>query len=311
MKVDHILFPIDFSDHSRALHAEVEWLASRFHSQVTLLHVFEIPTSWYGGGEASLINGEEIMAYIESEKQRLQDYPINVPEDRVQRISAEGSAAWHITEWAKDHAVDLIVMGTHGYSTWRRLLLGSVAMKVLHEVDCPVWTHAAIGETHGVDEPNISRIVCSLELSEEAVPLLRFTKGLADEFGAQVHLVHSVPEAPSRPAKYFDYDVHKVLKDYAREEIARRQSEAGTDFPLSLTEGLIAQDVVDIAKKQQADLVVTGRGLVQATCGTWRTHIYDIIRQAPCPVLSYSLKCPPQDVSFSHIPALAQEVVSS
>ncbi|MBV8904449.1 MAG: universal stress protein, partial [Acidobacteriia bacterium] len=65
MKMDHILFPIDFSDHSHALNAEVEWLASHFHSQVTLLHVFEIPTSWYGGGEASLINGEEIAAYIE------------------------------------------------------------------------------------------------------------------------------------------------------------------------------------------------------------------------------------------------------
>jgi len=74
MKLDHILFPVDFSDHSRALNAEVAWLASRFRSQVTLLHVFEVPTSWYGGGEAPVISGKEITAYVESEK----------PEDRSQ-----------------------------------------------------------------------------------------------------------------------------------------------------------------------------------------------------------------------------------
>ncbi|MBV8709382.1 MAG: universal stress protein [Acidobacteriaceae bacterium] len=309
MKFDHILFPIDFSDHSRTLNAEVEWLASRFHSEVTLLHVFEIPTSWYGGGEASIINGQEIMAYIESEKRRLQEYKINVPEERVRRISAEGSAAWHITEWTKNHPVDLIVMGTHGYGTWRRLLLGSVAMKILHEVDCPLWTHAAAA--HGIQNREISCIVCSLELSEECVPLLRFTKGLADEFGARVQLIHSVPEVDSRPAKYFDYPLHQALKDWAQNEIDRQQSEAGTNFPFVLTEGPIARDVLELATKQQADLIVTGRGTVQNFCGTWRTHIYDIIREAPCPVLSYSLKCQPQDTSSVDTQELAQEVFGS
>ena len=309
MKLDHILFPVDFSDHSRALNAEVEWLASRFRSQVTLLHVFEIPTSWYGGGEAPVINGEEITAYVESEKRRLQEYKINVPEDRVLRISAEGSAARHITEWAKTHPVDLIVMGTHGYGTWRRLLLGSVAMKVLHEVDCPVWNHAAAEAAYKLGRQGISRIVCSLELSEETVPLLRFTQELADEFGATVHLVHSVPEVSSRPAKYFDYPLHQALQDWARDEIGRRQREAGTNFSFSLTEGLAAQDVVETATNQLADLIVTGRGTVQNFCGTWRTHIYDIIRQAPCPVLSCSAKCQLQSVS--HKAVIAQEVVGS
>jgi hypothetical protein len=62
MKIDHILSPIDFSEHSRALNSDVEWLASHFNSRVTLLHVFEIPTSWYGGGESPLITGEDILA---------------------------------------------------------------------------------------------------------------------------------------------------------------------------------------------------------------------------------------------------------
>lgn len=52
MRFDHILFPVDFSTPGLAMNAEVQWLAARFQSQVTLLHVFKIPTSWYGTGES-------------------------------------------------------------------------------------------------------------------------------------------------------------------------------------------------------------------------------------------------------------------
>jgi hypothetical protein len=59
MKIDHILFPVDFSNHSRALNSEVEWLAAQFNSRVTLLHVLEVPTSWYGTGEATLMTSRD------------------------------------------------------------------------------------------------------------------------------------------------------------------------------------------------------------------------------------------------------------
>jgi nucleotide-binding universal stress UspA family protein len=57
MKFDRILFPVDFSESSRTLNAQVEWLAARFNSTVTLLHVFEIPSSWYGGADAPMLSG--------------------------------------------------------------------------------------------------------------------------------------------------------------------------------------------------------------------------------------------------------------
>ena len=89
MKINHILFPVDFSGHSRALNGDVEWLASHFNSRVTLLHVFEVPSSWYGTGEIPLIIGEDILACAEAEKQQLKNYVIKTSETRTQRISAE------------------------------------------------------------------------------------------------------------------------------------------------------------------------------------------------------------------------------
>ncbi|HSU29694.1 MAG TPA: universal stress protein [Bryobacteraceae bacterium] len=308
MKIDHILFPIDFSSHSRALNSEVEWLAAHFNSKVTLLHVLEIPTSWYGSGEATLMNSEILIEYMESERERLKDYVINIPEARIERVSAEGSPAWHIAKWTKDHDVDLIVMGTHGYGTFRRMILGSVAIEVLHDVHCPVWTHPAPAETKSARTPGISSIVCSIELSDETVPLLRFTRDVADEFGAAVRLVHTVGAEQSRPAKYFDCEFHRMVSDLAREEIARLQQEAGTDFPLSLTGGLIAQDLSEVAVDQHADLVVIGRGKLQGTLGSLRTHAYEIIRQVPCPVLSFMMADVRQDARHDETPRLKEQV---
>src|ERR1700733_8790096 len=93
---NHILFPIDFSPRSRSLDDRVAWLAKRFGSRVTLLHVFEIPSSWYAASEASFVNLECFDALRESANQRLKNYTIDVPEDRVQRLLAEGDVAAHI-----------------------------------------------------------------------------------------------------------------------------------------------------------------------------------------------------------------------
>jgi nucleotide-binding universal stress UspA family protein len=94
----------------------------------------------------------------------------------------------------------------------------------------------------------------------------------------------------SRPETYLDLDLTGFLKDSAREEISKLQSEAGTEFPLSVTEGNISQDIAEAALSEHADLVVIGRGKSQQMFGTLRSHTYGVIRQAPCPVLSYSME---------------------
>jgi nucleotide-binding universal stress UspA family protein len=234
------------------------------------------------------MGGADVATLAEEENRRLREYKIQVPESRVERVYAEGGAAWHIANWVAEHANDLVVMGTHGYGAWRRLLLGSVAMKVLHDVECPVWVNPVKGRTtkefHGV-----TSIVCPIELTGETVPLLRYLKGVADALGATVQLLHVVPEQDVLMYKYFDFDFHQRLREIAEAEIAMKQKEAGTSFPLTITDGHVAQDTADVATELDADLIVMGRGRTRGILGPMRTHAAEIIRDAPCPVLSYSL----------------------
>lgn len=287
MKFDHILVPVDFSDHSGGLVSEVEWLAARFGSRVTMMHVFEIPTSWYGTGEVPLIDPKYFQAFAESERQRLKDYTLKLPEDRIQRILVEGDPAWHIAHWANDHHVDLIVMGTRGLGKLRGLLMGSVAAKVIHDVCCPVWTDAMLHANTDGQQRDYKNLVCGIDITEEAIPVLRFVDALAREFGAKVHVVHGVSEAETRSNKYFDFDLHAYLADSARVAISKLQREAETEFPVSIKVCGIPNAIAEVVLEQRADLLVIGRGKVQQTLGRLRTHAYQIIRDAPCPVLSY------------------------
>lgn len=287
MKIEHILFPVDFSDQSRAMNTEVEWVASRFNARVTLLHVFEVPVGWYGAGEPPIITHNDWIAFQAAEEKRLAEYTLQVPEHKLARVCLEGNAALQIVEYSDKNNVDLIVMSTHGYGPFHRLLLGSVAMKVLHDSDCRVWSHAPMRDAFHI-QPGVSSILCSIGPWDDVVPLLRSVKDLANEFGAEVHLVHCVPEMESRPAKYFDYDLHTFQKTSAKNEIAKFQVEAETDFPLHVREGSIAHDIVELAADLHSNLIVIGRGKAQEKFGTVRTHAYEILRQARCPVLSFA-----------------------
>ena len=48
----------------------------------------------------------------------------------------------------------------------------------------------------------------------------------------------------------------------------------------------VAEIVRHLALEKRMDLVVIGRGAMHEAFGTFRTHIYDVIREAPCPVIS-------------------------
>jgi nucleotide-binding universal stress UspA family protein len=209
-------------------------MAGHFGSQVTLIHVFEIPAAWSGTVHVPLRNVRCFDSFSERVERNLQDYSIHLPPEQVQRVMADGDAASEITNWVQEHNVDLIMMPTHGYGRIREFLLGSVTAKVIHDANCPVWTDSLL-QLRVKSHPKIATVLCAVELGEETIPLLRLAAQLAEEFSAKVHVIHAVRKAEARPRKWFDFN-SRSLADRARMEISKRQSVAGTDFPVIIRE---------------------------------------------------------------------------
>ena len=261
----HILFPVDFSPRCYGAAPFVRALGARFKAAVTLVHVIErTPLK-------------------EEAEQQLTTFAMHeFPDMSVTRMVEEGDPGACISELAHVWNADLIMMPTHGHGALRQQLLGSVTAKMLHDCECAVWTGSDPDTTH----TELKTILCAIELAPESAALLKYTKQIALEAGATVRIVHAVPVAEVRPEADVEQPLEAFLHDFARDEIARLQIEAGTNFDSFVELGSVSQLVCKAAQKFDADLVVIGRGVVNRFAGDLRTEAYSIMRQSPCPVLS-------------------------
>ena len=281
----NILFPVDLSDGCAAAAPFIETLARKFDAHVTLLHVLELPPAYFGEpfGFGTMIDLSAVREGRQIEvdgflKERFHGLSVS-------RVMLDGDPARHILEYAKEHKVDLIAMPTHGMGVFRTLLLGSVTAKVLHDAECPVWTGRHTEESQAPAGP-IERMMCAVDTSENSLPAMKRAAALANNLGAKLWLVHAVPGTDAIPERYFDQDLQLFLESEARQTIGKMQAEAGLEFPLCIGVGDVAHVVHHAALQHRADLVVAGRGHLTARLGRLRTHVYSLIRESPCPVIS-------------------------
>ena len=141
-----------------------------------------------------------------------------------------GNPAHEIVKTARDQNVDLIAMSTRGAGVFYRFLLGTVTAKVLHEIECPVWTGAHL-EDMPTREFSIRRILCSVELNGHS----RHTVSLAAEMAAAVdatltlvHITGSV-EIFGPGGSHVDPLWKEKMVGFAAEEIAKLQQDVGTN----------------------------------------------------------------------------------
>ncbi|GGM31039.1 universal stress protein [Haloarcula argentinensis] len=136
---DRILVPTDGSPGSRAVLTHAETLAKTHDSEIHALYVIDtgrfstLPNepTWEGVTDSLHREGEMALDMVE----RLVADAVTVT-----RATAEGSPSQEIVDYASQHGCDLIVMGTHGRGGIDRLLLGSVAERVVRSAHVPVVT---------------------------------------------------------------------------------------------------------------------------------------------------------------------------
>lgn len=139
LPIQTILHPSDFSDRSNYALQMATALARDYQARLIIMHVIPQPIIAYGEGvippDPELLRRE---AQEQFNKLPLLDVGVHV-ETRL----ADGDEAAGILHLARELTVDLIVMGTHGRTGIRRLLMGSVAEQVMRRSACPVLTVTA------------------------------------------------------------------------------------------------------------------------------------------------------------------------
>ncbi|MEE9608134.1 MAG: universal stress protein [Myxococcota bacterium] len=141
VEIRRILVPVDFSDHSAAV---IEWaahLAVEHGSRIVLLHAYHLPVEFQQLEGAYL--PPDFWSNVKAEaEQSLGRFAAKLKKRglKVEAVVREGYAATAIVDEAASQGADLIVIGTHGLSGLKHLLLGSIAERVVQKADCPVLT---------------------------------------------------------------------------------------------------------------------------------------------------------------------------
>jgi len=141
--ITHILVPTDFSTASDAALDFAKTVAGTFGASLHLLHVFEDPVIPAGFPEAyAPLPAETRATLVDDARQQLAARLSVADRDLVNATTAvvSGVPAMAIVEYAQDHNIDLIVMGTHGRTGVAHLFVGSVAERVVRLAPCPVLT---------------------------------------------------------------------------------------------------------------------------------------------------------------------------
>jgi len=302
-----ILFPVDLSEQSHAAAPYVRAMAARFHSEVTLLHVIEVPPAWYGpAGEVSFSAWVDMSGISEARHGELRDFVTREFSGvDVRPCIQSGDPASIIQRVAHQRQMSLIMMPTHGYGPIRSLLLGSVTAKVLHDAECPVWTaklgrhpleHGALDHAPLDHEPpdreppdrerSWRHFLCAVDSDLKEVSLVKWAAHFAIEQGAKLDLVHAISGFEQQQCACSEDPLREFVFSVAEERISKLQEQAGTELDVRVSAGRTGQVLREAAFERQADLILIGRGVIQRPLGRLRSNAYAIVHDAPCPVIS-------------------------
>ena len=279
----NILFPVDYSAPCKAVAPYVEEMLRHFSADLTMVHAYGLaafPSDELAGANPNLVEEARLI-----EQDRLRAFAQEAfPARHVDAIARFGEPGGVIHEVVERQGTDLVMLPTHGRGPVRRLLLGSVAAKVLHDVSAAVWTGAgSLFEGHTPRLPYQS-VLCAVDDTEETRSVLKAAAAVAYSYRAQLSIVYVVATPTASPEVGFA----PYLKDFieaANCRLRELKGELGIDAPHVVLEAFVADGIREEALRRDADLIVTGRGRAQASFRLL-SRLYPIIRESPCPVLS-------------------------
>ncbi|MBI9083454.1 MAG: universal stress protein [Desulfobacterales bacterium] len=295
MQPRRILCTTDLSEFSNQTLAYGIGLAKAFDAKLFICHVVDLPFATIYG-EVHFVPLEIQSQSLESARNQLEALMADatVPWESLVTV---GHTADEIQRLAVEHHIDLAISATHGRSGLKRFVLGSVTERMMRALTCPLLVirdPALPGEGEASQAIRFGRILVGCDFSEDSDAAFRYGLSLAQEFEAELHLVH-VLEPPvytdwlkAGAVPSIDFDLN--FQEQASEKLSQMVPSEARHWcspVVSVLTGRPFAEIVAYASSRRADLIVLGMrgyGLVEALFLGSTTD--RVVRHTPCPVLS-------------------------
>lgn len=295
-----VLVPLDGSPDAEAALLHAVRVAQASGWAITLVRVVQNPTIYAGQAGPYTLEidplpfwEEEVRvarSYLDRTAAALRERGLTVLEQVL-----DGDPATALLAWVGENpSIAMVVMSTHGYSGFRRLVLGSVAEKVLHTTPVPLLLVRSQRTSPHADVAYQTLLV-PLDGSASAEQALPIARQLAGSTGATVALLHVMPTPNdvilARQGYGGEWDAERLAAQQAKAE-AYLQAAASAAFPTDIPVKTLVRDghagdqIVLAAEEIGADLVVMAThgqtGLRRFWLGSMATYT---VRHSAIPVL--------------------------
>jgi nucleotide-binding universal stress UspA family protein len=259
-----VLCPIDFSESSRGALRYAGTIAAHFHTSLTLLAVNDPlldEAAELTGGHTQLVDDTR------REMERFHRQAFGATVDALRDVHfeiASGKPAPEILRVARERGCDLIVMGSHGSTGFRKLFFGSTTERVLRETAVPMLV------TPGGDPGPIAfddvrkairRVLVPVDLTQATAHQADVARRVADSLSLPLLMVHVIEPVRSLVTAHATLSTVETERRYRAEAQLEREAESmgtATKPEALVAYGEPAEEIAKVAADRDAGLIVMG-----------------------------------------------------
>jgi nucleotide-binding universal stress UspA family protein len=312
----NILFPTDFSLHAHAALKYAAAFAREGQGRVLVLNVQDAQVP------ANLLTLPEFV-FEEQQNNWLLQLRAQVKElladpllkgVEADPVMVEGEPATAIARAAVDYEADLITVVTRDRNRLSRAFAGSIAEEIVAESPCAVLAirppqHDFVEHRSGQTQIRLNRVLLASNFRPSSVAATQLATAIANQLGAELHAVYVIGDYFEQISAMFPEGGLAALtrlRSYVQERMAHFSRPNGP-AETHVVEGRPYQEIVKLAARLDADLIVLGTAVHGSLFGTNQvlgSEIERVIRNSPCPVL-----CVPAAKVVTPMPAFVTQAV--
>jgi len=283
IELRQILFATDFSDASLPALPLVSKIAHRYGSRVFVMNVSTpIAYAMVSPEAAAALQHRDELHARSKVKDLLKTADLAGLSTTV--VVRSGIPTGELDHFVREHKIDLAILGTHGRTGMKHLVMGSVAEDLFRHLPCPVLTVGPNISKPAMQGIDVRHILFPTDLSDESQAVFPYLASLASQYKASLTLLHVLPvETATNPdARSLAEPLRKEMQNIFSPHI-----DPGCSVEFIIDFGDTAERILAHAESGRADLIGLGvRMAGEVTTHLRNTVAYRVVLQAHCPVLT-------------------------
>jgi len=283
IELRQILFATDFSDASLAALPLVSKIAHRYGSRVFVMNVSTpIAYAMVSPEAAAALQHRDELHARSKVKDLLKTADLAGLSTTV--VVRSGIPTGELDHFVREHKIDLAILGTHGRTGMKHLVMGSVAEDLFRHLPCPVLTVGPNISKPAMQGIDVRHILFPTDLSDESQAVFPYLASLASQYKASLTLLHVLPvETATNPdARSLAEPLRKEMQNIFSPHI-----DPGCSVEFIIDFGDTAERILAHAESGRADLIGLGvRMAGEVTTHLRNTVAYRVVLEARCPVLT-------------------------